>query len=470
MTISTSTGRIQYTGNAATTAFATNFKLLDSSHVRVLLDGTLKTETTHYTVSGVGNSTATVTFLTAPGSGVVVTLTLSVPITQTADFVNGQAFNADAVEEALDLGIQIDQATSQTLSRALLVPETVSTSFDGEIPSLTANYILTVNDDATGFLAVDPSTMDLQIGSNTGDQDVFKTISVSGQSDVVADNGADTLTLAAGSNITITTDAATDTITIASSGGGGNSFSTIAVSGQSDVVADSSTDTLTLAAGTGIAITTNAGTDTITISGNNAFSTIAVSGQSDVVADATSDTLTLVAGSGMTITTNAATDTITLASSSSVGSKQIQQVVTASSTTSASTSTTIPGDTTIPQNTEGAELVTLAITPSASGSTLVIDFFCPIVGNSASNLNTFALFQDTTANALNAGVVVSDSTARGAPFAMRHVMTAGTTSSTTFKIRFGPAAGTTHVLRSNDGALTLGAVPRYTFTITEILA
>jgi len=48
-------------------------------------------------------------------------------------------------------------------------------------------------------------------------------------------------------------------------GGGGNSFETIAVSGQSDVVADSSTDTLTLVAGTNITITTNATTDTITI-------------------------------------------------------------------------------------------------------------------------------------------------------------------------------------------------------------
>lgn len=41
-------------------------------------------------------------------------------------------------------------------------------------------------------------------------------------------------------------------------------FKTIAVSGQSDVVADVAADTLNLAAGTGIAITTNAGTDTVT--------------------------------------------------------------------------------------------------------------------------------------------------------------------------------------------------------------
>lgn len=53
----------------------------------------------------------------------------------------------------------------------------------------------------------------------TAAQNLFQTISVSGQSDVVADSSTDTLTLAAGSNITITTNATTDTITIAATGG-----------------------------------------------------------------------------------------------------------------------------------------------------------------------------------------------------------------------------------------------------------
>tara|TARA_B100001250_G_scaffold173578_1_gene149376 strand:+ start:1734 stop:2717 length:984 start_codon:yes stop_codon:yes gene_type:complete len=45
----------------------------------------------------------------------------------------------------------------------------------------------------------------------------FNTIAVSGQSNVVADSTSDTLTFVPGSNITITTDAASDQITIASS-------------------------------------------------------------------------------------------------------------------------------------------------------------------------------------------------------------------------------------------------------------
>jgi hypothetical protein len=92
----------------------------------------------------------------------------------------------------------------------------------------------------------------------------FKTIAISGQTDVVADTTTDTLTFVAGSNMTLTTSA--DTITLAAAGGGGgDTFKTIAVSGQSDVVADSSTDTLTLVAGSNVTLTTNAGADSVTI-------------------------------------------------------------------------------------------------------------------------------------------------------------------------------------------------------------
>lgn len=60
-------------------------------------------------------------------------------------------------------------------------------------------------------------------GSGEANEDSFKTITVSGQSDVVADNSADILTLVAGTNLTITSDAATDTITFSSTATGGGS-------------------------------------------------------------------------------------------------------------------------------------------------------------------------------------------------------------------------------------------------------
>jgi hypothetical protein len=102
----------------------------------------------------------------------------------------------------------------------------------------------------------------------------FGTIAVSGQSDVVADASSDTLTLVAGAGITLTTNAGSDSVTITNSGSASNSFTTISVSGQSDVVADSGTDTLTLVAGSGMTITTNAGTDTITLASSGGGSGI----------------------------------------------------------------------------------------------------------------------------------------------------------------------------------------------------
>ena len=50
--------------------------------------------------------------------------------------------------------------------------------------------------------------------SGSAASDSFKTISVSGQTDVVADSSTDTLTLVGGTNVSITTDASTDTVTI----------------------------------------------------------------------------------------------------------------------------------------------------------------------------------------------------------------------------------------------------------------
>ncbi len=172
----------------------------------------------------------------------------------------------------------------------------------------------------------DGSDSIVEIGGSSGTvTEAFKTISVSGQSNVVADSATDTLTLVAGSNMTITTNASGDTITFASSGGGGsqNLFSTFAVSGQNNVVADSTTDTLTFVAGTGITLTTDSSADSITITnsatGANAFGNVVVSGQSTVAADGTNDNLTLVAGTGITLTTDASADSVTITNSAAAG-------------------------------------------------------------------------------------------------------------------------------------------------------
>jgi len=167
-------------------------------------------------------------------------------------------------------------------------------------------------------------------GTVASSTNYFQTIAVSGQSDVVPDSTTDTLNFAAGANITLTTDASTDTITIAATGGAANAFSTLAVSGQSNVVADSETDTLTLAAGTGMTITTDASTDTITFtSSGGGGGSLPV-----ILAGSTSDPITLsditVAGAIPFTSFDGTTDNIQLGST--------QQAVTAFADNDADTS------------------------------------------------------------------------------------------------------------------------------------
>ncbi len=129
---------------------------------------------------------------------------------------------------------------------------TLSLSRGGTGASLTdpnADRILFWDDSAnsTAFLTVgsglslSDTTLSAVDTSATNElQNLFSTISVSGQSNVVADSITDTLTLAAGSNISITTDASNDIITIAASDSDTNNFTTsIAFTGTS-------TKTLTL--------------------------------------------------------------------------------------------------------------------------------------------------------------------------------------------------------------------------------
>lgn len=143
MTIATSTGRIQYSGNGVTTEFATNFKLLDEDHVEVTLTSsagadTVQTISTNYTVT-LGASTATVTMVTPPASEERLTLRLNVPLTQTYDLVNGQAFNADTIETALDLGTQVDQSLQEQIDRAVKLPPSDNTyDLDGLIANVQA--------------------------------------------------------------------------------------------------------------------------------------------------------------------------------------------------------------------------------------------------------------------------------------------------------------------------------------------
>ena len=144
----------------------------------------------------------------------------------------------------------------------------------------------------------------------------------------------------------------------------------------------------------------------------------------------------------------------------------IVQVVNAQDSAVATSTTTMPYDDTIPQNTEGGEFITLAITPTSSSNKLLIQATLNLSSNAADHAS-MALFQDTTANAL-ASVSHFQNSGEQWPIVLNHYMTAGTTSATTFKIRAGNNSAATTTFNGKNGARKHGGVEYSSITIWEI--
>ena len=165
------------------------------------------------------------------------------------------------------MGGTLDASTS---TEAFILPQ----GTDAQRPSTPQTGMLRFSTTASKAEVYDGSAW-VEVGGGSAN-DVFKTISVSGQADVVADGNSDTLTLVGGTGIQITTNATTDEITIQTTGGGGGSaqnlFDKIAVSGQNNIIADNVADTLTFIAGTGMTITTNSNNDSVTFTSTGSYS------------------------------------------------------------------------------------------------------------------------------------------------------------------------------------------------------
>lgn len=151
-----------------------------------------------------------------------------------------------------------------------------------------------------------------------------------------------------------------------------------------------------------------------------------------------------------------------------VGLTPIVQVVNTTTGAVATGTTLIVHDDTIPQNTEGDEYMTLAITPTNSSNKLMIEVVI-VLSNSVSDNDLFVgLFQDSTANALAAVGDGQGIATRRVTISFKHFMTAGTTSSTTFKVRAGASSAGTTTMNGGGGNRFYGGVMSSSITITEI--
>jgi len=169
MTVSSTTTKNSYSGNASTTVFAYGFKIFDDDDIIVIIRTdstgaeTTKTKTTHYTVSNVGSASGgNVTFTSGntPASGETVVLIRNTARTQLTDYTPNDPFPADSHEDALDKLTLITQELEENIGRSLKVSQTnvIATSEFTADATARANKILGF--DASGNLQVTTGKVD----------------------------------------------------------------------------------------------------------------------------------------------------------------------------------------------------------------------------------------------------------------------------------------------------------------------
>jgi len=192
-----------------------------------------------------------------------------------------------------------------------------SSDGDTTITANSANATLNfVGGGGIGFILNDAANSITVTNSSPNiDQNIFNTVRVAGQTDVTTASVNGVLTFVAGTNTTLTTDNTGKSVTINSLGATQDLINTVTAD-TGTFTPDEATDTFNVNGGTGI--TTSIVGDVLTITNSspnadqNAFTNVAVAGQSTVTAETTTDTLNLVAGTNVTITTDAGTDSITI--------------------------------------------------------------------------------------------------------------------------------------------------------------
>ena len=163
MTISSTTVKNSYNGDGSTTTFSYTFKIFANSDLQVIIRNnttateTVKTLTTHYTVTGVGSASGGSVIFTAgniPASGETVVLRRAVPQTQAIDYIANDPFPAESHEEGLDRAMMTLQQVQEEVTRSIKLSRTnTMTSTEFTVGSSDrANKVLAF--DSSGEIAV----------------------------------------------------------------------------------------------------------------------------------------------------------------------------------------------------------------------------------------------------------------------------------------------------------------------------
>ena len=256
--------------------------------------------------------TGTDTLTIAASTGIALTTTAGTDTLTIA--------NSGVLTNAAGTGITVSGATGNVTITNAGVLSTIAgygisvSGATGNITIANTGIVSVITDPGSGITldTSTPGTVRITNAAPSVPQNIFQTVAVSGQSNVVAELPTDTLTLVNGTGVSITTNAGADSITFTNSGVTSFAVSGVGLSASAATgsITLSNTGVTAISAGDGISINQSTGTVVVTNT-RFGFTSIAVSGQASVLADNTTDTLVLVAGEGIQLTTNAVSDSIT---------------------------------------------------------------------------------------------------------------------------------------------------------------
>ena len=255
------TGNVSFDGSAGVTLTAT-----------IAADSVaLGTDTTGNYVASLVAGTG-ITLANNTGEGATPTITNSAP-DQTVVLTAGSNVTITGTYPSFTIASSYVD-TTYTASTGLSLTGTAF-SIDSSVVTLSGAQILT-NKTINGSQLVDASVANAKLANSsvtvTAGTGMSGGGAVSLGSSITLTNAGVTSNVA-GSGITVSGATGAVTITNSDKGSSQNIFKNIAVSGQTTVVADGNDDTLTLAAGSNVTITTNATTDTITIAATDTNTT-----------------------------------------------------------------------------------------------------------------------------------------------------------------------------------------------------
>jgi hypothetical protein len=177
MTISSTTTRVSYTGNGATTAFSFPYLFYANDDLTVILittatgAETVKTITTDYTVTGAGvGAGGTVTMLTAPTAAQTLLIIREVDYDQ-QDFdpVDNDPFPAASIEQAVDYTVMMAQQLNEVSARSLKFPKGDSTALTSTLPAAVTRANKALVFDASGNVGVSTDDYEDQVATVAAD-------------------------------------------------------------------------------------------------------------------------------------------------------------------------------------------------------------------------------------------------------------------------------------------------------------